>query len=263
MAFTQAQLKNAFAKIASGARQAIFGLDSLKQRNVHNLTVPPITPASGAAGVARAASGVRAGVKAASNYVARQFTNPLAGVTVREGSKALGKRLLGGTTAGLLSAGGAAAGYAATQNSPDLVKLAKKGALVGLGFAANPITTAGGLLAGYGKSAVDKIEDLYRLNSHAGLPNPSQPTHFWDEIPQRFSSEIPNLNNLPNFNGLLPTLPDLGSLGGSASFSPSINVGGMGGDSLPLPLILALLGLGGGYLLGKRKRKKYKKRKRR
>lgn len=95
------------------------------------------------------------------------------------------------------------------------------------------------------KNIKDDLPTSPAVNIYNQLPSSFTPQDVMPQLPQTVYIESPQTPQM--------SIP---------SFSPSFSVGGGGGLSESLPLLL-LLGAGiGGYALGRRKKKRYKKRKR-
>lgn len=223
-----------------------------------------ITPIGVAGAGAKTAGTV---IKTGKNFIARQLSNPFAGVTIKEGFKNIGKRLAGfSTTGGLvgLSRGVIKKMYG---DEPFSWKDVGKSTVTGATFGLSSL----GALEGFGevgaKKAKNFITGIFDKTPALSLPNVPTPTvtTYVDgvSIPRY---DIPNVG-MPSFNLNIPSmqLPQLPASVASPSYTaPSISVGTPSGFGDVLPLLL--LGLGGGlagYALGKRKKKKrkYKKKK--
>lgn len=195
----------------------------------------------------------------AKNVVARQFTNPFAGTTIKQGVINTGKKILGyGTTGALFGMAYTGSKALVTGKSPSvstIFKSAGHGALAGT----NPIGAIAGSAAGTASLFAEKLPQ-----SRWDLSPTFQPQVKTDfQIPQ-----IPDYTDalkafkeqsIAPINVMMPPQPQAPSVG----FNPSISVGGGGSEILPLMLLLGLGAGTAGYALGKRrkrKKKKYKKR---
>lgn len=213
--------------------------------NVHTGVVP-FSPAGGAVAVAKGGSRVISGVKKFGQYV---------GIGQPQTIKQVAKNLFrfGGAYA--------AGSYAATGHlpKPSLRTLAGyAGAQVNL-----PATIFGGI-HGLSTEGIAKAKDIF-TKAKTEVPYTMSPEYF-KQLAGMYKTDISNaMPNIPSsFNFMTPSAPSF-STGGLVLPSPSLNVQSPSSDFTPL--LLALLGLGGGaYLLHrlrkKRKKKKYKKRRR-
>lgn len=173
--------------------------------------------------------------------------------------------------AGAVGSAGFAAGalglgkYATSGKASDLATGPRTFAgLLALRF--SPIAGTFGLIEGAGVNVARKIKDIG-----------NNAKDFLVDRSPGFNGFAPNLGGAPQgptFNVIQPPALDFGAGnfatpafgGASASYapsvSPSVSVGGLGGPDYSTMLLLASLGLLGGYALGKRKRKKRKSKKR-
>ncbi len=215
-----------------------------------------------------AGTGIKAGLGALKNVVARATTNPLSGTTVKAGLGSLGKKVLGGAIAG----GGAVVSYNVAKagvegKAPNFAGLGG-GALVGTGLALNPVSGTLGATAGFMSKIGEgvTIPQFSKIGGGVTIPNFRPPTTagFTPNAFDIASEKLGNIfENIPQFSTpqittpINITSPDIG--GYSAGFSPSISVGDGGMSSIFPLLAMGLLGGGAlGYTLGKRKKKKRK-----
>lgn len=231
---------------------------------VQGATAPLLSTGSVATKVA---GGTKDIIKGTGNYIARKFSNPLAGVGVKTGVRNVGTRLLGGALGGLIAGGSLIVSRSVGKNEPVSSipsTLGKAGAL-GLAFAGNPITALLGYGVGTAERAGGAVKGLVSNNPYLNSKT------FFDQMDGMYGKVSP-----PVFSGGISTQPvNLGFsvpqmqmppvpsfTAPSSSFSPSVSVGGGGFD--PLLLLLLAGGAGAlGYQVGKRKKKKYKKRRKR
>jgi len=198
----------------------------------------PLSPAGGVAtgaGLLRGAGKAAIGLK---NVFQRAVANPFAGTTLKGGLAKIGGRALGAFTAlEAFSLSKSAITGMPYNPIPSKAKLKDIAA-----FGINPIGAVAGLFAGGGIAGTKKFVDIFK--------KPIEPPNIPDYTP-----EITTPNQIFNFGS-----PPSGTV--TPSFSaPSFSVStGGGGNEAALFALIAALGLGGGYLLGRKKRKRKKAR---
>lgn len=192
----------------------------------------------GALPIGGAGGAVRGTIKAASTGLKRLTINPFAGMTAKQFGAAFGKRVAG---IGRWYYPFEFMRSRATGEKMDWVP--DVGTV--LSFAASAPASAAGLLFGGAEKGVAKITDLV-TDTPVSIP----------QIGERFGFEMgDNVFNFPS-----GTAPDVGGV--SASYAPTVSVGG-GGGGMDLEMLALMLGIPLAALLGykagkKRKRKKYK-----
>lgn len=238
-------MQNTPTNIAKSFVQRLQGKTAIGDKRIVTGTFPLAT---GGLGVARSVPIVARGFgrffTAGKNLVARQFVNPFAGATIKQGLKNVGKKIGGfALTGGLF-------GLAYTGSKALVTGETPSASVIGKGFihgglaGANPFGALAGAGAGITELGVSKIPTDFNT------PNINFPT-----------SPSMNIPNAPDFSFTSPASAPI-------SFtSPSSNVSVSGGGSsnleVLLPLLIALLGVGGAYAYlrsRKKKKKKYKKR---
>jgi hypothetical protein len=265
-------VRNAFGSVLNVGKK-IISATTLKAPAGKRIIggVVPLTPAgTGTAALGLAKTGTNV-VKAGINVIKRQFTNPFAGATVKQGLTNVGKRLAGySLTGALFGASYTGAKGLITGQTPSIRSIAK-GAEHGLTVGLNPFGAAIGTIAGLGEKYADVAksslpQDYFDQlsNRYRSFPPPANITYNFPEFPPPANitynfPEFPQMQ-MPQYQ--MPENVSLPSV--SSGFSPSFSVDTGGGMAENLPLLLLLLGAGGlgAYAIRKkRKKKKYKKRK--
>jgi len=207
-------------------------------RNAVLASALPATAAT--AGFGEIVSGTKGAVVGFKNLFQRAVHNPFAGVSFPQGLKNIGSRALGAYTA-ITSFSLAKSAITGDPFTPIPTGNKLKDIIA---FGLNPIGAVAGIVGGVGKKGVQEIVDIFKPEIPAIPENINYP-------------ELPSTNQYFDFGGA--PAANLAPSYSAPSFSFS-----QGGNEAALFALAAALGLGGGYLLGKRKRKrkkaKYKKR---
>jgi hypothetical protein len=254
------RIRDAFTK---GVKQIPQNLNQSIQSGKFQNALSASIPGAAVVKSAKPVGGsIATAAKGAFNYVKRQFNNPFAGISVREGLRNIAKnKFLGGATAGATAGLAYGIAKATTGANTTIGENIRKSTQAGIAFGLNPLAAAAGLFTGGSSRAITGARNVAASFGTPNIALPNMANGIRDSIPS-FDFGTPNISvSLPQFS--TPQIPNLPSAG--ASFNPSLSVGS-GGSGEILPLLLALGAIGGGaYLLGKKKRKKrkYKKRRRR
>lgn len=201
---------------------------------------------------------VKAGTSAGLNWAKRQITNPFAGVTMKQGLQAWGKKIAGGTLMGVGVASAEALAEAALSENANVGQLLKRNVLLGMSQAVNPL----GTVFGVGNALVNKIVRGGK-NVVDNIPTPSLPT-------------VPTINPTDILNAVDDKLKDFSAdfsgmsipsveVGGASYAAPSFSFSAGGGPSFDPSMLLLLAGGAGllGYGLGRRKKRRKSKRRKR
>lgn len=203
-------------------------------------------------GIPTIAKGAKGFLGVAKNFLQRQTTNPLAGVSLKTGLQNIGKRILGGGITGtsLGLAYGISRSITAGENVITAQNIAKSAGL-GLSAGISPL----GAILGTATGTTEKYMSIPDKIPNFGTPDipaiPDIPT-----IPDNYdlSDIMPNINLSAPSSPINMTMP-------SMSNTPSFSVGGGSAmDTLPLMLLLGGLGIGG-YAIARRKKKRKSKKK--
>lgn len=219
--------------------------------------VPFSSATAGATSAVKGAGGfVSKTFNSAKNAISRATMNPFAGVSIKQGLKNIGGKIIGGGITGVkFGLGYGIAKSLSTGENINAKSIAKAGAY-GLSAGVSPLGTLLGETAGTVTNIQSRWDNPNSWDAGNVFPNPNLPDFNY---PKDFTFKIdaPSLSGMPQMPQFF-NIPAPSYQGSSYSFSPSVG----GGGSEILPLLLAALAAGGlgGYAIGrKRKKKKYKK----
>jgi len=268
-------VRNSFSKVVPVVKKILHPAP----KNVRGFEVP-ISFGSSARTAGSAVKNVYQSLK---TFATKKTINPSAGVSGASNiAKALGKSVGIGALAGTIFGVGREISKAGiTGELPNVRKASSavaRTAVTGAGIGFSPIGGALGVFEGTGiasaRTAKERIQEIFGI----GQSKLQDATNVFKDVNKTmptFPSTVPdvNINNFyPSGGTLMDNVPQMPQTifvespqVPNAGFSPSFIVGGGGGLSDNLPLLL-LLGAGiGGFALGrkrKKKKKKYKKRRR-
>lgn len=275
------------SSIVSTAKKFLFPASHTKTIKVQS-NVVPFSPAGGAGALKGAGTIAKGAYNALKTFATKKTINPAAGVSgtgniIKTLAKSAGVGALAG---GLFGAGKTISKAAVSGQVPTAKEAAStigKTTAAGAGVGLSPLGGGVGIIEGTGSTVTKTAQNFYNILKGKGQSMiPENYTNPFKDIKDNlptYPSPTINLNyTIPTgtqISDIMPTTPQAIYIETpqmspiqtpSVGFSPSFSVGGGGGISESLPLLL-LLGAGfGGYALGKRtkrKKKRYKKYKRR